>query len=176
MLISSFQFMKYPTKILLALLSVYFVFFTFFNLNWGAPFYFHPDERNIASAISQLNFPSNLNPHFFAYGQLPIYTVYSIGVMANFINRIGTTPFNVPFDQAIIIGRIISALLTLALVYLIYLSALELKNQNAAILAFIFSTTSVAFFEFSHFGTFEIWISFLYLLTTFFLLKFMDNI
>lgn len=167
--------MKHPIKILLVFLSIYFIFFIFFNLNWGAPFYFHPDERNIASSISQLNFPTNLNPHFFAYGQLPIYTVYSIGVAANFINKTGSTPFNVPFDQAIIIGRIISALLTLALVYLIYKCALSLKNQNAAILAFIFSTTSVAFIEFSHFGTFEIWLSFFYLLTTYLLLRFMEN-
>ena len=41
-------------KILLILLVIGGVL-RFYNLNWGAPFYFHPDERNIASLISSLN-------------------------------------------------------------------------------------------------------------------------
>src|SRR5579862_195019 len=78
----------------------------FYNVNWGAPYYFHPDERNIASAVSQLQFPQQMNPHFFAYGSLPIYAIYFTGVLINYISpwlQLGTSsqPFTVAFDQAI---------------------------------------------------------------------------
>ena len=63
-------------KIFLFSSIFFFVFFVFYNLNWGAPFYFHPDERNIASSIVQLKFPDNLNPNFFAYGAFPIYLIF----------------------------------------------------------------------------------------------------
>lgn len=162
--------MKLFLKILFIFLIFYFLIFTFYDLNWGAPFYFHPDERNIASAITQLNFTSNLNPHFFAYGQLPIYLVYFIGVLLSIFSF--HFNLNVPFEQAIVIGRIISAFLTVALVFLIYKTTFVLKNKQAAILAFIFSATSVAFLQYSHFSTFEIWLSFVYLLIAFLCLQF----
>lgn len=162
-------------NLLIGFLLIYFVFFTFYNLNWGAPFYFHPDERNVASSISQLNLFENLNPKFFAYGQLPIYTVYLLGSAKIFLTTFSTKNLVVPFDQAIIIGRLLSAFLTIALVFLIYKATLELKNRQAAFLAFILSATSVAFFQFSHYGTFEIWLSLFYLLDSFALLKFLKT-
>ncbi len=83
----------------------------FYNLTWGAPFYFHPDERNIASSVSQLLFPTNMHPHFFAYGSLPIYTIYFTGVFVNAISQLPNWPVNwsslghVSFETAIIISR-----------------------------------------------------------------------
>src|SRR5258706_15936411 len=83
-------------------------FLRFYNLDWGDPFYFLPDERNVASSISQLIFPSQLNPHFFAYGSFPIYLVFLIGIIVNLFHQ-----SNVSFQQAIIISRAISAMLSL---------------------------------------------------------------
>src|SRR5690242_3073826 len=95
-------------------------FLHFYNLNWGAPFYFHPDERNIASAVSQLKFPKQMNPHFFAYGSLPIYTIYFTGVVANYISGLlaptQTQITNVLFEQAIQISRVYSALFATLLI------------------------------------------------------------
>lgn len=160
-------------KVIIVLLSLYFIFFTFLDLNWGAPFYFHPDERNIASSVVQLNLLENMNPRFFAYGQLPIFITYLAGLGQNLFS---TTPrFVVSFEQAIVIARIISGLLTVALVCLIIKTTHLIRGRNAAIISFIFSTTSVAFFQFSHFGTFEIWLSVLYLLITFELYKFLES-
>src|SRR5258706_8715206 len=94
----------------------------FYNLNWGAPWYFHPDERNIASSVSQLQFPTQMNPHFFAYGTLPIYTIYFTGLMSNLIATCHLSLVtclsaealakvdHVPFEQAIVISRFYSAL------------------------------------------------------------------
>src|SRR3990167_5630039 len=97
---------------------ILFVFFIFFNLNWGAPFYFHPDERNIASSVTQLKFPDNLNPNFFEYGALPIYLVYVLGLAINFISD--PSNLTVRFEQAIILSRLLSAILTLSSVFFIY--------------------------------------------------------
>jgi hypothetical protein len=47
----------------------------FVGIRWGNGFFFHPDENNMITAIS--NFSStNLNPNFFAYGQFPLYLSY----------------------------------------------------------------------------------------------------
>src|SRR5579863_1518026 len=99
-------------RFFLFLITIYFLFFTFFDLNWGAPFYFNPDERNIATAVAQLNFTSNINPHFFAYGQLPIYLTYIIGVVVNFLLH-HSPDLVIPFENAIIIGRLLSVFLSI---------------------------------------------------------------
>src|SRR5438552_10622289 len=106
--------------ILLILLILVGVFFHFFNINWGAPFYFHPDERNIASSVSQLKFPRQMNPNFFAYGSLPIYTIYFTGVLANTLSHTTLPITDVSLSQAIIISRFFSALFSLALIPLLF--------------------------------------------------------
>src|SRR5258708_37086924 len=81
---------KNKAAILVTILTAFAGFLHFYNLNWGAPWYFHPDERNIASSISQLQFPNQMNPHFFAYGSLPIYTIYFTGVLVNLTSKLPT--------------------------------------------------------------------------------------
>lgn len=133
----------------------------FANLNWGAPFYFHPDERNIASAISELSFPNNFNPHFFAYGSLPMYIIYLTGVILHFLPFTQTaTPLQISFSEAIIISRFYSALFSLLLIPLLFIIGKRLKNTMAGIWAAFFATFSVGLLQFSHFGTFEMWLSF----------------
>lgn len=161
-------------RILLILLSVFFVFFVFYDINWGAPFYFHPDERNIASSVSQLNLFSNMNPRFFAYGQLPIYSVYFLGVLLNLLVN-HQINFNVRFEDAIILGRLISALLTLALVILTYKLTSKLVGRSCAIFSVILSATSIAYLQFSHFGTFEIWLAFFSLLMAYLFFLFLKR-
>jgi hypothetical protein len=166
--------MKYLLKhatLLVALFSIIGLFLHFYNLNWGAPYYFHPDERNIASSVSQLSFPDHMNPSFFAYGSLPIYTVYFTGfIIKPFLSsqffahstlRAGTTlTSQVPFDQAILISRAYSALFATMLIPLLYTIGRRLHSQESGLLASFFATTSVGLMQFSHFGTFELWLTF----------------
>lgn len=154
------------TFIILSLLTITGFILHFFNLNWGSPFYFNPDERNIASAVSQLHFPDQMNPHFFAYGSLPIYAIYFISVISNYLSQLlqigpQTQPFTVTFEEAIIVGRTFSALFATFLIPLIFILGRKLKNENTGIWAAFFATTSVGFIQFSHFGTFEMWLTFL---------------
>src|SRR4030042_3551178 len=81
-------------------------FLRFYNLMHDSPYFFNPDERNMASAITRFRLPTNpvkipicilrelfpyqlnanrltleandctLNPHFFAYGQFPLYLAF----------------------------------------------------------------------------------------------------
>lgn len=157
------QFIKKSTFIVL-LLTLIGAFLHFYNLNWGAPFYFHPDERNIASAVSQLQFPKQMNPHFFAYGSLPIYTIYFTGVATNYINQFFSPAQNpittVLFEQAIQISRIFSALFATLFIPILFLLGKKLKNEKTGLLAAFFATASVGFIQFAHFGTFEMWLTF----------------
>ena len=107
-------------KLLLTIIILLTVILRFYNLSWGAPYYFHPDERNIAASISQLKI-NDLNPRFFAYGSLPIYLVYAIGVI-----------WNVGFEQAIIILRFLSAIAGVGTVLFIYLIAKKLIPEKWA--------------------------------------------
>lgn len=154
-------------------------FFRSFNLAWGAPFFFHPDERNIAASISQLKYPSQMNPHFFAYGSLPIYTTYFTGVAENFISNVFSknhqNSYIVDFEKAIIIGRSFSLLLSFLLIVLIYRTIKLLSNSTSAIIGTSLSLLSVGLIQYAHFATFEIWLSTFTLLLCFQLLSLYRN-
>lgn len=135
----------------------------FFNLSWGLPFPFHPDERNMAAALEQLRCPSVfdlqncLNPHFYAYGQLPLYLgLLLITVYKSFVGTLGSA---VTFEEAVMALRIISATASALTVLVMFrvLEFLEPKNISKATLfavslLFVFSP---ALIQFSHFGTTE---------------------
>lgn len=153
-------FKKNKEILILILLILIGGFLRFYNLNWGAPFYFHPDERNIASAISQLNFPLQMSPHFFAYGSFPIYLTYFSSVIINIIFSLKSI-IQSSFEQSIIIGRFYSAFLSLLIIPLIYVVGKKLKDEKTGILAAFMATFSIGLVQFAHFSTFEIWITFL---------------
>src|SRR3989338_1109129 len=118
--------------ILLAFLSVVLIYTRFINLSWGFPYPMHPDERNMANAIQQLKCEipiSNsqetnkfqisqcLNPHFFAYGQFPLYTGYGIIHLMKFFDGDLGTP--VSFEEAILSLRFISAIASVLNVFIL---------------------------------------------------------
>lgn len=131
-------------------------FLRFYNLNWGNPFYFHPDERNIASSVISINFPNQMNPHFFAYGSFPIYLIYFTGLIVGLFLK----PQDL-FIQAIIISRFYSSIFSLMLIPSIFFIGTKFYNRRVGLLAATFCAFSVGFIQFSHFGTFEMWLTFL---------------
>lgn len=155
------------------------ILFRFYNLSWGAPYFFHPDERNIASAISQLQYPSQLNPHFFAYGSLPIYVIYFTGVLMNiithFILHSGTKITTVGFEQAIIIGRFYSFLLSALLLPLVYKIGKKVGGNKVGIYALLFSVFSTGFIQYAHFATFEMWLTFFILSEVYLFIRFYET-
>lgn len=155
------------------------VVFRYYNLSWGSPFFFHPDERNIASAISQLDYPSQLNPHFFAYGSLPIYLIYFTGVFVNsilhFVFHSQTKLTTVNFEQAIIIGRYYSFLLSVLLLPLVYKIGEKIGGNKVGIYALLFSVFSTGFIQYAHFSTFEMWLTFFTLGVVYLFIRFNET-
>ncbi len=160
------KFGKYFTLVI----ALIYLFAIFYNLTWGSPFAFHPDERNIASSVSQLNFYDNWNPHFFAYGTFPIYIIFISGVVIKSITSLMLAP-SINFEMAIILSRFYSAILSIASIYLTYKIAKQYTGESWAKLTIIICTTSIAFLQYSRFGTFEIWLTFLYLILFYFCVK-----
>ncbi|MBI2034430.1 MAG: glycosyltransferase family 39 protein [Candidatus Levybacteria bacterium] len=154
--------------ILLLLLIIIGSFFRLYNLNWGAPYYFHPDERNIASSVTQLHFPDQMNPHFFAYGSLSTYVTYFTGLILNFFFTCHLPPItclsaealakvdHVTFEQAIIISRFLSAFFSVGIIPLIYLVGRQLVDRKTGLLAASLATFSTGLIQSAHFGTVEI--------------------
>jgi len=162
---------KNKSNLLLLILIIGGAFLRFYNLNWGAPFYFHPDERNIASSISQLNFPDNLNPKFFAYGSLPLYVTFFLGLIPSlFSNCNFSFPCSITFEQAIIGTRIIAAIFAVLLIPLTYFIAEKIK-KGLGIPAALLTIFSTGYIQFAHFGTVEMWLTFFTLLLFLPLLK-----
>ncbi len=143
----------------------------FVGLDWGLPYPMHPDERNMAVAIEQLSCPSLsalitnhsslttcLNPHFFAYGQLPLYLAYGgIRIYHAAAGIVGQPTFL----ESTLALRAISALSSIALVFVL-LRLFGLFFPKKKRLSFGFELVALIFFIFqpyaiqlSHFGTTE---------------------
>ena len=127
------------------------IFFRFYQLTWGAPFFFHPDENNITNAILQLSL-SQWNPHFFAYGGLPIYTTFLL------TNTLAMGKQN--FATAAYMLRFFSALLSLLLIPSLFFIGKKLYNREVGMFAALLASVSIGFIQFAHFGTFEMWLTF----------------
>ncbi len=173
-------FKKYKNFFLISFLTLIGILLHFYNLSWGAPYYFHPDERNIASAVTQLHFPNQMNPRFFAYGSLPIYVIYLTSLISNYISQLmqlgtQTQPFTATFDQAILIGRAYSAFFATFLIPILFVLGRKLKDEHTGLLAAFLGTMSVGFTQFSHFGTFEMWLTFFGALLFWVCLNYLDK-
>jgi len=152
------------------------VYSRFTNLGWGLPYPMHPDERNMANAIQNLNckisnflpiesgskqitnfkqlISNCLNPHFFAYGQLPLYLGYVIVFLLKFFD--GDLGTSIGFQEAAISLRLVSAVASILNVFvLIKIVDLISNIKNKKILIILIATFSPFFIQFSHFGTTE---------------------
>lgn len=67
---------------------------------------------------------------------------------------------SVSFEQAIIIGRFYSALLSVLLIPSVYYIGKKLFNEQTGLIAALFSLLSVGCIQFAHFSTFEMWLTF----------------
>ena len=159
-------------KMLLGISIIAFLIITRFGfLNWGAPWYFHPDERNVASAVvriyDQIKMSDDdaLNPHFFAYGGLPIYVILGLTIIVKQFYEQGD-----PFVIAILISRIISATWMMLVPILTWKLSLY-WGKSVAKYSFLISIFCVGYIQFARFGAFESWLTFNYLLLLLLIIK-----
>jgi hypothetical protein len=125
----------------------------FINISWGFPYFFHPDERNIAMSLERLscdfsNIRECFNPNFFAYGQFLIYLGFIID--------------KIFFINSFLALRIISALSSVVIVFFCLktirniLSGSKKKDLNTFLLgSFLLFIFSPGLIQSAHFGTTE---------------------
>lgn len=171
--------------VLLSIILIIGTFLRYYNINWGAPYFFHPDEKNMGVAVSQFYLPKdirkmvlclkqkmkktalleakicNLNPYFFAYGQFPLYLAYFSGYLRNAVFKTPTISLDLP--QSIFWLRFWSATASILTIFLVFLIAGSFLKFRGAILAALFCAFTAGLIQSAHFGTTES------LLTLFFL-------
>lgn len=146
--------MKIKTKYLVILLLLIGIFLRFYNLNWGSPFYFHPDERNIASFILQTSLadPGSLLTGTFAYGNFPVILTHLLKpLFLPFFKLFNPVD---PFAQAVVILRAISAIFSVLMLYVVYLAG-KLWSVKIGLLALFLAVFSTGLIQQAHFGTYD---------------------
>lgn len=172
--------MRINSLYILALIFILGFFFRLYGLNWDQGLHLHPDERAIVLASLPLQFPTNiseflstqspLNPHFFAYGSLPIYLLKGIAAVL--------TPFYTlasSYDYINLIGRFLSALFDTGTIFLIFVLGKKLFSKTIGIAASFFYSISVFPIQAAHFYAVDTTLTFFILLTLYTLVLFYEK-
>lgn len=174
--------LSYPKIALIGILLVG-VVLRFYNLSWGSVYPFHPDERNMADAIFRFS-PTNLDPHFYAYGQFPLYLAYfTTKIILSLVKKKAVNQLT--FTQAILALRFWSAVFSAATIYFGYLISRRLfsesksakprvANDLTALIAPLFIAFTPGLIQAAHFGTTESILAFSLLATTYYSLKILE--
>lgn len=141
------------TFIFILLLTIIGGIFRFYNLDWDSGYFFHPDERNIANAVTRINFFDQLNPGFFAYGGFLIYLYRASADFLVFLTKNNLWTYD--WGQVNLIGRFYSALFSTLTIPLIFFLAGKIFNRTVAIIAVLLSAFTVSFIQTAHFAITE---------------------
>ncbi len=128
-------------------------FLRFYNLNWDGGHFFHPDERNIANAVTKIDFFRQLNPQFFAYGSLPIYLYRATADILVSLTHNHAWVSEWPYIN--LISRGFSAFFSILTIPLVFLLSKKIWNKKIGLLAALFTTFSPSLIQTAHFGVTE---------------------
>jgi len=163
---------KLKNNWLFAFIFVLAIITRFGGLTWCFPYSPHPDEWNMASAITRLNWQKSLNPYFFAYGQFPLYFVYFFTTLYNLFPWIKIKSINAL--EATFFLRFLSAITSVGLVYLVYIISKKILPKRTLV-SLILAVFTPGLIQISHFGTTESLLSFFFFLIIFFCLKILEK-
>lgn len=138
-------------------------FLRFYNLNWDQGLILNPDELDVGKSVLQLEFPNQMNPHFYRYGSLVVYLAFFTRLLFGFI----TTDIS-PW----ILGRFYSALFSTLTILVIYLIGRFFLSRKWALLAAFLLSFTAGSIQQAHFTTPETNETFFMLLSLLFLLRF----
>lgn len=151
-----------------------------YNINWDGSCCQHPDERAIIIFTLPLSFPKNindfllptstLNPHFFAYGNLPLYLLKGASSIAAGIN-----PELITYSKMDLVGRGISVLADVITIFIIFKITLLLFDKKTALFSAFIYSVSVLPIQYSHFYTADILLTMLITITLLRIVKFYKN-
>lgn len=154
--------------------------FRVFGFNWDGGFHLHPDERAIVIYTLPLQFPKNLdiflspqspwNPHFFAYGSLPLYMLKVVSLIAGNFNQLLTG-----YDGINLLGRILSSCFDLGTIFLIFLIGKQIASKKVALLACFFYAIAVLPIQLSHFFAVDTILTFFLMCTLYCMIRFYQS-
>lgn len=157
--------MKNKTFLLLICIAILGACFRLYGLNWDQGFKLHPDERAIILYTLPLSFPHNLNeflskqsplnPHFFAYGNFPLYLLKTTAYFFSLSDKRLAT-----YDGMHIVGRLISVVADIGTIVFIFLTGKVLFKKWVGILAAFFYSIAVFPIQASHFYAVDILLTF----------------
>lgn len=167
--------------VLLAFILIMGAYLRLVGIDWDEEQHLHPDERfltmvesSIAPVQSMREYfdtgESSLNPHnrghgFFVYGTLPIFIVR---YMADVLGKSG-------YGEVYLVGRALSALADLAVVWLVYLVGRKLYDRRVGLLASAFYAVAVLPQQQSHFFTVDTFTNFFMMLAIYFAVELMTT-
>ena len=155
-------FRKFFNKNYLSFIIIFVLgaFLRFYKLNWGEGFFFHPDEYHIVASVNQLNFPSQMNPHFFSYGTFSIYLIYFTKIIFNLKS------------SAFLIGRFYSAFFSTLTILVVFLISKKIFDKTFyACFSALLVVFSPGLIQQAHFATPESILTFWFLITLLFWFK-----
>ncbi len=130
-----------PEFLALAAILLLAIGLRFIGIQQSLPYLDNPDEPTTVSAAIQMLQTGDLNPHFFRWPSFPFYTQFVLSVV-QFLSGVANGTFSnlnqlVP-DSFYLAGRVLSATLGVATVFLTYLLGRTLYNKAVGLLgAFI---------------------------------------
>ncbi|MGD0781578.1 MAG: glycosyltransferase family 39 protein [Candidatus Aminicenantales bacterium] len=133
-------------------------FVRFWGLGWGLPNTYHIDENKFAGTALHF-FGGDLNPHFFHVPTLHMYSLAGLWKVYYWVGRVnGTFHDNSQFINYFIdhpatyylIGRALSAVLSIGTILLLYFIGLRMYNRTVGLLAAVFLTFSLEHTTTSH--------------------------
>lgn len=125
------------------------------GINWDQGYHLHPDERMLIMVADQIHFFKNLNPHFFNYGSLPIYLLKGTTQFIDFF--FSTTLAN--YNGLLLVGRSLSIIADLLVVYLLYKIASLIFKSSIALLPPLFYSITFFPIQNSHFFIVDVYLN-----------------
>ena len=145
------------TALLLGLIVLLALGLRLYGIDWDDGGLFHPDERAILMQTQQIEFPSPgefgdllsadkspLNPGWFNYGSLPLYTLRTLQAVASPFTDWDLFDLRIP-------GRAISALADTVTVLLVFAFGARWYGRRVGLLASALAALAVIHIQLSHF-------------------------
>ena len=189
-------------------------FLRFYKLMHDSPYFFNPDERNMGLAVTRLILPEklsaipsciiseffynrpktndqrpttncSLNPHFFAYGQFPLYLAYASDQLSKPITSLFTKDqqlatndqrLTTNFPSAVFWLRFWSAFLSVSTVLIVYFISRQILPTNYSLITAALAAFTPGLIQSAHFGTTESLLTFFFLLVIYLSMKLSKNL
>lgn len=168
-------------KITLILIIVFAAFFRLYGLDWDQGQHLHPDERFLTMVATAIKIPQSLpeyldpqvspmSPYnagysFFVYGTFPL----------NLTKIIGEITRNNQYHNIHFVGRILSAVFDLGIVFLLFKIGQKIYNDKAGLLAAFLYSIMVLPIQLSHFFAVDSFLNFFLVLSFYLLIHFISH-